>query len=94
MPVTSKETPRMRCSPPSVLKPGFAGSGTRALFFVISNSAADNDTRSSLMPIFMPSSMLSFSSGSRNAFSVLSARPVVRYDKLCADGLNDVLAAR
>ena len=84
----------MRCSPPNVLKPGLAGSGTRALSFVISNSAADNDSRSSRKPIFMPSSMLSFSSGSRKPFSVPSARPDVRYDKLCADGLNDVLAAR
>ena len=38
--------------------------------------------------------MLSFSSGSRNAFSVFRARPDVKNDKLCADGLNDVLAAR
>ena len=42
----------------------------------------------------MPSSRLSFSSGSSDTFSVPRLRPVVKNDKLCDEGLNAVLAAR
>ena len=94
MPATSNETPRMRCSPPNVLNPGLAGSGTRALVFVISNSAADNANRSSCKIGLHAELEALVLLGIEKHVLRAEARPVVRNDKLCDDGLNAVLAAR